>query len=339
MAGLFTRALRGAGVELSRPALPLTYDGQGDANRQDHARAESQRACELLLKAIADGEIPKPDFWFSYHVYYKSPDWIGPVIARQLSIPYLVAEGSHAPKRRDGPWSIAHEATCDALGSATRLLAMTAFDRVCLEWINPGRVREFRPFIDAVPFTNLERAPEGSTLRLLSVAMMRNERKRDSFRLLAEALRHCTGLDYRLQIAGDGKFRSEIETYFHGLPVSFLGVVAKSELPRLFAASDVLAWPGIGEAYGLAYLEAQAAGLPVVACKERGVVDVTLEGGTALLSATDDAMAIAQSIRQLAMQPSLRCSMGKRAREFVVDERSLPVAASRLIDLLREILP
>jgi glycosyltransferase involved in cell wall biosynthesis len=60
------------------------------------------------------------------------------------------------------------------------------------------------------------------------------------------------------------------------------------ELLALMARSDVLAWPGIGEAYGITYLEAQACGLPVVACSNRGVTDVTRDGVTALLCPPDD---------------------------------------------------
>lgn len=341
MASLFVRALEGAALDVTRPDLPTTYDGRGDAAAQAAARQSSDEAATRYLAQVSTGDLPKPDLWFSYHVYYKSPDWIGPAVARALSIPYVIAEGSHAPKRKGGPWALSHDAATDALSAASLLLAMTAFDRVCLEWINPSRVQDFRPFIDASTLLCVDRMPGGPSLRLVAIAMMRNERKRDSYRLLADAMRLARHVPLTLKVAGDGRFRPEVEGFFHGLPrtqsVAFLGAVDRTRLPNLLANADVLAWPGIGEAYGLAYLEAQAAGLPVVAFRERGVVDVTADGHTALLSDAGDAAGLAAAIEQLARDTTLRQTMSEKARAFVAQERSLGAASERLRLLISEI--
>ena len=131
-------------------------------------------------------------------------------------------------------------------------------------------------------------------------------------------------------------FRSE--RFFHRLPaaqdVTFAGALARDRLPALFAHADALAWPGIGEAYGLAYLEAQASGLPVIGFRERGVVDVTIDRETALLSETGDVKGLAASIQLLASDASLLKAMGQRARAFVAQERSLAAAGERLKSLL-----
>jgi glycosyltransferase involved in cell wall biosynthesis len=173
--------------------------------------------------------------------------------------------------------------------------------------------------------------------------MMRNERKRDSYRALADALKTIHHVPLTLKVAGDGKFRTEIEGYFHGLPksqsVTFLGAVTRERLPQLLANADVLAWPGIGEAYGLSYLEAQAAGLPAIAFRERGVVDVTADGRTALLSDSGDIAALAASIERLAHDVGLRTTLSENARAFVAQERSLASASVRLRALLAEARP
>ena len=44
-----------------------------------------------------------PAAWFTYHLYYKAPDWLGPDIARALAIPYLVAEASRRRQARRRP--------------------------------------------------------------------------------------------------------------------------------------------------------------------------------------------------------------------------------------------
>ena len=55
-------------------------------------------------------------------------------------------------------------------------------------------------------------------------------------------------------------------------------------MPSIYGNGALYAWPGYGEAYGLAYLEAQAAGLPVVAQDMDGVPGVVRNGETAILT-------------------------------------------------------
>ncbi len=342
VATLFQRALSGAGMKVHCPALPRTFDGKGDAVRQREAMEASAIAADDLLEKIARGAVPRPALWFSYHVYYKSPDWIGPTVAGKLGIPYVIAEGSHAPKRQNGPWHAGHAATTDALRSAQLLLAMTVFDRFCLEQLCPGRVRDLKPFIDC---TDLRAGtPTASpSLRLVAAGMMRNERKRDSYFLLADALALLPKESFFLEIAGDGRFRAEIEQRFSAASkrghVSFRGALEHKDLLALMARSDVLAWPGIGEAYGITYLEAQACGLPVVACSNRGVTDVTMDGITALLCPPDEPDALAAAIMKLANDQALRRQMSAAAHEFVHTERSLEHTSRLLRSYLAEVLP
>jgi glycosyltransferase involved in cell wall biosynthesis len=340
MALLLQRALTGGGIEITVPDLPRTYDGKGDAAVQLRLKAESERVAQAFLARVRDGAVARPDLWFSYHVYYKSPDWIGPVVARELRIPYLVAEGSHAPKRAGGPWALGHQGTTSALKVADRLLAMTVFDRFCLDQLAPGRVRDLKPFIDHAPFTE---GPirSGPVKRLIAVGMMRNDRKRASYELLAAALRLMPDLDLALTVAGDGVFRGAIEAMFKPAApthdVWFSGAVTAHEMPMHLGGSHVFAWPGIGEAYGLVFLEAQAAGLPVVACRDRGVPDATRDGETALLSTPGDVAAYAANLRRLITDEALRQRLGRNGRAFVQNERSVEAAAKTLRGVCAEL--
>jgi glycosyltransferase involved in cell wall biosynthesis len=336
---LIVQALERAGHAIDIARLPRSFDGKGDRARQTHLLSECENAATNYLEAIALGREPRPDLWFSYHVYYKSPDWIGPHVARTLSIPYVIAEGSHAPKRANGPWALGHEGATKALQAADRLLAMTSFDRVCLEWIAKDRVRDLKPFIDTAPFAALGRNHEGKRPQLLAVAMMRNDRKLASYRLLAQALGKIPA-PVALTIAGDGIYRADIERAFKAAPLHqlrFLGAVAHADLPALMGESDIFAWPGLGEAYGLVYLEAQAAGLPVVACADRGVPDVVVSGGTALLSAPNDAGAYARNLQTLVEDNALRLAMAKSAQRFATQERNIASAAENLRAILAEL--
>jgi glycosyltransferase involved in cell wall biosynthesis len=334
MCALLQQALRAAGCDVARPSLPRTYEGRGDAEKQAALKAASETAAANLLRGYREGAQPKPDLWFSYHVYYKSPDWIGPLVARELQIPYLVAEGSHATKRAGGPWALGHDGATAALHAADRLFAMTQFDRFCLDPLAPGRVRDLKPFIDVRGLSAAATHGERQPVEIVAIGMMRNERKRASYALLAAAFKLLADLPLRLSIAGDGRFRDEVEAMFaspsSGHDVRFLGEVAADRIPALLAASDIFAWPGLGEAYGLVFLEAQAVGLPVVACRDRGVPDATREGETTLLSAPDNPAAYAANLRRLITDVELREEMGASARKFVHEERSVEATAASL---------
>lgn len=77
-------------------------------------------------------------------------------------------------------------------------------------------------------------------------------------------------------------------------------------------------------------LEAQAAGLPVVAGNGGGVAAVVADGQSGLLSPLGDAAAFGQAVRTLLDDPARRVRMGEVARNRVVRQHDLPVAARSL---------
>ena len=142
---------------------------------------------------------------------------------------------------------------------------------------------------------------------------------------------------WTIAIVGDGPCRQEVVSQFARLDparIDWLGERQPSEMPQLYASGALYAWPGFGEAYGLAYLEAQAAGLPVVAQDIEGVPGVVRNGSTGILTPPGDAAAFADAIARLLDDAALRRSMSQAARSFVLEERSLEMAAARLGSIL-----
>ena len=80
----------------------------------------------------------------------------------------------------------------------------------------------------------------------------------------------------------------------------------------------------------MALLEAQAAGVPVVAGRVRGVGDVVEDPRTGLLADADDPAALAARIIELIDNPVRRQSMSETARAFVNRERNMASAATTL---------
>lgn len=92
------------------------------------------------------------------------------------------------------------------------------------------------------------------------------------------AVRAFTELGYPLKIVGDGRDREVLEAKA-GANVSFLGWVSEAELPALVSHCRAFVFPG-REDFGLAPVEAQAAGRPVIAYRAGGALDTVIEGRT-----------------------------------------------------------
>lgn len=342
MARLLFMALERAGFAPDLASELRTFDGTGDAAAQERLRIESEGEADRLLdlyRACSAGL--RPRLWFTYHVYYKAPDWIGPRVAERLGIPYVIAEGSRAAKRADGPWALAHRGAEAALDRASAIFVMTPVDRQALERARPSRqvLVDLPPFTDAAEWADAPssaprhvREPH-SGLRLLTVAMMRGGDKLASYAILAEALAGLGPGEWRLDVVGDGSARAEVETLLapFGSRVRFHGHIGdRARLCEMYRQADVFVWPAVNEAYGMVLLEAQAFGCPVVAGAYGGVASVVRNDETGVLTSPGDAMALARAVTALRDAPERRRALAAAARRFVADERGLEQASAWL---------
>lgn len=330
MARLLVRALGDAGHKVAVASRLRAYAMEESTAAQQEIASAGAGEAARLVQHWTDAPAGRPHLWFTYHLYYRAPDWIGPVVARALAIPYVVAEASFAMKRARGVWSIGHEATERALQCAVIVFSLAAGDRAGLSRVAgfSARTIDLPAFIDAGPKPP-PRRPRAAP-RLLAVAMMRARAKIESYRILARSLARLTGLGWHLDVAGDGPARSEVEAALAPLGrarVAFLGALDEPALARAYANCDLLVWPGYEEAYGMVYLEAQAAGLPVVAMDHRGVANVVRDGISGRLIAAGDDDAYAAALGELIGNREARERLGRSARAFVERERSLAGAA------------
>ncbi|MDS9470082.1 glycosyltransferase family 4 protein [Paracoccus sp. MBLB3053] len=328
MAILLMTALRRAGhkVELAselRAFLPDDRDARAFSDLQSAAAAERER----LSRLWRDGA--PPDAWFCYHPYYKSPDLIGPPLAREFGLPWISAEASLSGRRDRGVWAECQAAVTESVDRAAVNFAMTARDRDGLRARVPAaRICALPPFLDLDDWPRRS-LPKGG--RIVTVAMMRRGDKMESYRAMAAALQMLPpAIDWKLGIAGDGPMRKEVEALFPQDRVEWFGQVPSDKLPEFLAAGSVYFWPGCGEAYGLAYLEAQAIGLPVVAWSAAGVPEVVADGETGLLAPEGDIAALADNLARLLGDDDFRVRMGATARARVAERHGIATAADIL---------
>ncbi len=353
MGRLLLAALAAAGHEVDVASRLRAYDGRGVPRIQQAIREVARVRARDWLAEVAGGARARPDLWFTYHVYHKAPDWLGPEIAAALCIPYVVAEPSHAPKRAGGPWDIGYRQAEAAIRAADRVLCLTRHDMACVAPLvtAPHRLLHLPPFLDTGDHPAVEGDVRGrvasahgldpTTPWLLAVAMMRPGDKLASYRRLAAGLGAMPPGEWQLLVVGDGPAAAEVCAALAPLGgrVRYLGARPPKALPSLYAASDLYLWPGVGEAYGMALLEAQAAGLPVVAGNERGIPDVVREGETALLVPPGDDGAFARAVAHLLAAPETRRRMGCRAAAWVRAERTVDATARRLDAILGSLDP
>lgn len=357
VARLYMEALGRCGHEVALASTFRSFDRDGDATRQSALRdaglSLARELCARWQNGPCNVNDPRPDLWFTYHVYHKAPDWLGPSVSRELRIPYVIAEPSHAPKRADGPWSPGYRAARDAIEKADLLLCPIRDDIACLEPLAAGRIVFLPPFLDAAPFSQpagmrdarraglaAKHALDPSVPWIVVAAMMRTGDKLASYLALAGALEGLKDLRWQLLVAGDGPARAQVESALEAaVPgrVRLLGTLGQTELAALFSSCHAYVWPGINEAYGMALLEAQAAGVPVVSSRARGITDVVIDGRTGLLAPPGEAQALADRVRTLLVDESLRTRMGRQAAEFVLHERSIDASSEKLGDALARI--
>ncbi|MCQ4632608.1 glycosyltransferase family 4 protein [Shinella sp. CPCC 100929] len=310
------------------------------AHEAGYARLKAEAEAEIArLSALWRGQ-GAPDLWFCYHPYYKAPDLIGPAVCQTFGLAYVTAEASYSPRRNLGIWREMQAGVLQTVRGAAVNIGLTARDRAGLTDAAPdAAIAALKPFIDEGLFTAQAAQPEPH--HLVTVAMMRAGDKLASFRALAEGLSRIADVPWHLSVVGDGPLRAEVQALFAGFGegrIDWLGQRERAEVADILSKGALYVWPGCGEAYGLAYLEAQAAGLPVVAFATAGVPEVVEHGETGLLTEPGDAAAYAAAIAALLGDAAERSRMAKNARARVVAEHSLPAAATALDAILRQSL-
>ncbi len=338
MAALFLRALEGAGHEAFLASRFKSYEGKGDPARQAELEAEGVREARRFLRRSEERPHEAPQLWFTYHLYHKAPDYLGPFVAEALAIPYVVAEASFAAKRARGPWAIGQGAAERAIRRADIVIGLNAADREGVLPLLKGRARfvALKPFLDTDPFFR-KRDRGGGAPRLITVAMMREGDKLASYRLLGAALEALQSLSWSLEVIGDGSARQEVRHALAplGSRVEWAGLLRPEAIAARLAGADLYVWPAVHEAYGMALLEAEASGLPVVAGDFGGVREVVLAGVTGFLTPPSDKNAFASAVGTLLLDRPLRERMGEAAYAHVRAEHDLASAARRLAEALQ----
>jgi glycosyltransferase involved in cell wall biosynthesis len=147
------------------------------------------------------------------------------------------------------------------------------------------------------------------------------------YKKVGVAVQACEQLGRPLLVAGDGRDLALVRE-LGGSHATFLGHVADDDVPRLFAEARALLFPGL-EDFGIVPVEAQAAGLPVIAFGEGGARDSVIDGETGVLYKPGSPQALAGAIERFESSRFGEAPLRANARRF-----SAETFASAFSDLL-----
>ena len=345
-------ALARAGHEVQLVSRFRSYDRGDPARQQKLARLGAKLARRLVRRLDQPGL--RPDLWFTYHLYHKAPDHLGPAVSAALDIPYVVAEASVAGKQQGGPFDRGYRDSVAALTHADLVLTLNPNDAAGVRpHLRPGvPMVALAPFVDGAPIRAARLGRDAERMRLadrhgldprrpwlVTAAMMRADQKLSSYLILAEALALLPQSSFHVLIAGAGPAESDVRALFaeRSVAATFLGEVEAIAMPALLSAADLFVWPAVKEAFGMALVEAQAAGLPVVAGHSPGVAGVVEDGVTGSLVPQADPQAFAAAVEAL-LDPDRRRQFGAAARQRAEAQHDVGSAARKLDTALGETL-
>jgi N-acetyl-alpha-D-glucosaminyl L-malate synthase BshA len=358
-------AARGHSVHVFSSGVPARL-GYGREHCHLHrvdpvVRPPMEQGAYALTLAGALAEVTLREKLDVLHVHYAIPHAASAHLARQI----VEANGGRPPRvvttlhgtdvtslgNDHALRSVTRHATLksDLVTTPSEWLRRAAVDTLqlpssCRVEVVPNFVdpEEFRPSLDRSGwqrhFPRLDwNGPARPSVLLHASNFRALKRVGDAVVALSEVIRERPAV---LVLVGDGPEREGVENLVAVLGlapyVAFLG--EQLHLGGLFGQADLFVLPSEQESFGLAALEALAAGVPVVACQVGGLPEVVRDGKTGRLVPPHDPRALAVAVLDLLRDEPRRAAMGRAAREdATVRFRPGPVV-DRFEALYRELL-
>jgi N-acetyl-alpha-D-glucosaminyl L-malate synthase BshA len=340
-------ARRGHGVHVFSDAPPGRLR-DGVAFHRVEAPAYPQLPHDLYTLALASSiiDVARTAGLDVVHAHYALPHAVSAELARQV-------REAEAPGRAPLVVTTLHGTDTTLVGIDPTFRPLTRFavassDAVTVPstWLAEATRRNLElpsdfP-IDVVPnFVDTDRfapAPPAALPFLVHVSNFRPlKRTGDVVRIFARLRARRPA---RLRLVGDGPDRADAEALARALGVAADVELTgeRDDLPALLAGATAFLLPSETESFGLAALEALAAGVPVVASRVGGLPEVVRDGEDGFLHAVGDVEAMAASAARLVDDPDLRVRLGAAARARAVADFRAEPAVDRYEAVYRRVL-
>lgn len=323
---------RGIHADLIAPEPPESMYGARDTERSFIKRVRPLlRVWNASILPGLQAHLKSADL---IHLHYPFYGVAEPVLLRSGSLPPIVVT-YHMDAVADGLKGLAFGAhrklVQPLLLKHARSVIVSSYDYAKRSGVSgffekyPARVKEVPFGVETDVFSpgtgNKRRfmIPDGAT-SFLFVGGLDRAHAFKGVRDLLEAFARLP-IQTQLLIVGDGDLRASYEAIADELSVrarvQFLGRVDQESLIEVYRTADVFVFPSTSraEAFGLAALEAEACGTPVIASDLPGVRTVVLQGETGLLIRPKQPEELRQAMLRLHEEKTFRERLGRQARE------------------------
>jgi len=301
--------LRQLGWDVRALSLPGDFPSPSGASlrKTEELLAETSEDVPVFFDGLAFGAIPS-------EILVRVPRRYVALVHHPLAFETGLTPERVAYFRQSEQAALVHATHVVVTSAATRDLLLSDFG------VTVESVTVAEPGTEPAP-----RAKGSDQPRLLSVGAVS---PRKGFRTLVEALAGIAELDWDCRIAGSldrdlqetGALRALIAQKGLEQRVSLLGALEERDLEAEYDRATLFVLPSHFEGYGMAFAEALARGLPIVACSG-GAVGLTVPAAAGVFVPAGDAERLAAALRELLSNPD---DIGRRADAAWQHAKNLP---------------
>lgn len=262
------------------------------------------------------------------------------VAAHELGLPVVLVVVSVPAERPEGAYGAWEQQMDELVGASADLIivnARTIGDR--LTHVRGLPADKMRVIHNALPDLRPKSVPGEGTLRIGCVSRMDNMK---GTRFLVEAFERIaqTHPHAELMLVGDGPERSNVAAQVAEAGLSDRVIMTGhyvGDVNELVGTFDIYAFPSLWEGLPYALLEAMRAGKPIVATDVGGIAEAVVDGETGILVPPASADALAEGLRRLVEDESLRQRFGRAGRARYEDSFSLEAMGRRTRAVFAEV--
>lgn len=318
---------------LEKDGIPVYLFNVPCGNIPINIRTRIGRNCLLKIYQQLLPKQGKPDI---VHAHFFEMGIIGSVLKEKYNIPMIVTEHSSKlntphPHPKDEQTAVASYKQADALIAVSSALAqnisrLSPHQPICI----PNIVAIDFAFIPHLPHSEFHFVSTGNLI----------PGKRMELLISAFTKFHHYHPNTKLTIFGDGELRPLLEKQIsaNGLEdaVRLMGVCTHKQMAKIYETGDCFVLASASETFGVAYIEAMAAGLPVIATKCGGPEDF-VNDTNGILIPVDDKDALVDAMEFMCSNQALYDR--ERISKEIIERFSPNAVAEKLLACYRQILP
>jgi glycosyltransferase involved in cell wall biosynthesis len=157
--------------------------------------------------------------------------------------------------------------------------------------------------------------------------------KKNDVETIIESLKYLSE-EVKFLVLGTGRLENKLGEKVKELKlgdrVKFLGFIKNTDLPLYLHISDIFIRPSLSEGFGISYVEAMAAGIPVIATPVGGIVDFLKDGETGLFCEVKNPKSIAQKVEKLIKDKESREFIVQNAKQMVKEKYDWNLIANKM---------